>query len=197
MAAATEGKNKATAALRRNKAMSHEVRRAILRHYVERGPKAPIEISHELAIHISKVSYHTRKLLEYDCIELVRTKAVRGSTKHFYRATDRHLVDESGWDELDPATREGILGDVMQPIVDDFTAAVTGETLGLDGRFHITREPLRSMDREGYDELLAAHMRLYQETHEIARRSAERMVASGEPSIAVSSGQACFIVPGF
>jgi Helix-turn-helix domain len=177
--------------------MSHPVRRAMLRHYVETGPIAPVEVANALDIDLSKASYHSRILLELGCLELVKTEPVRGSTKHYYRATERHLVDTQDWTELDPSEREGVLIDCMQPIIDDFTSAVRDRTVGDDGRFHITRTPIRALDQDGLDELLAAHLRLFEETSEIERRAAERMAATGEDSISVSTAQTCFVVDSF
>jgi DNA-binding transcriptional ArsR family regulator len=181
----------------RRLAMSHPTRRRLLRHYVEHGPMAPVEVANDLDLNLTNVSYHSRTLCKLGVIELVKTEPRRGSTKHYYRAIDRHLVDESEWENLDVAERDGVLGDVMQPGIDDFSAASRAGTLGQDGRFHITREPIRSIDQEGYDELLALHMRTFEETHEIISRAVGRMKESGEEPVAVSSGQTCFIVPGF
>jgi DNA-binding transcriptional ArsR family regulator len=181
----------------RLRAMSHPVRRAMLRHYIETGPIAPVEVANAIGIDLSKASYHSRILLELGCLELVRTEQVRGSTKHYYRATERHLIETPQWSEIPDELREGTLIDTMQPIIDDFTGAVRAQTFGDDGRFHITRTPIRALDQEGLDELLAAHMKLFEEASEIERRAAERMSASGEDSISVSTAQTCFVVDSF
>jgi DNA-binding transcriptional ArsR family regulator len=194
---AVESAGELNASESRLRAMSHPVRRAMLRHYVEVGPVAPVEVANELEIDLSKASYHSRILVELGCLELVRTEQVRGSTKHYYRATERHLVDNRAWDELDQDEREGVLIDCMQPIVDDFTGAIRDGTVGEDNRFHITRTPIRALDQDGLDELLTAHMKLFEEASEIERRAAERMATSGEPSISVSTSQACFVVDSF
>jgi DNA-binding transcriptional ArsR family regulator len=196
-ASAVESVGELNAAEARLRAMSHPVRRAMLRHYIEAGPIAPVEVANAINIDLSKASYHSRILLELGCLELVRTEQVRGSTKHFYRATERHLVDNQAWDDLDPEQREGVLVDCMQPIVDDFTGALRDGTIGGDGRFHLTRMPIHALDQEGFDELLAAHRRLFDETSEIERRAAERMAKTGEESVSVSTAQTCFVVDSF
>ncbi len=48
----------------RLRAMSHPVRRAMLRHYIETGPIAPVEVANALGVDLSKASYHSRILLE-------------------------------------------------------------------------------------------------------------------------------------
>jgi DNA-binding transcriptional ArsR family regulator len=177
--------------------MSHPIRRAMLRHYIETGPIAPVEVANALGVDLSKASYHSRILVELGFLELVSTEQVRGSTKHFYRATERHLIDNKSWTELEQDQKEGALVDGMQPIIDDFTSAVRAGTFDDDGRFHITRTPIRALDQDGLDELLAAHLKLFEETSEIERRAAERMAASGEDSISVSTAQTCFVVDTF
>jgi len=196
-ASAVENVGELNASESRLRAMSHPVRRAMLRHYIEAGPVAPVEVANALGVDLSKASYHSRILVELGFLELTRTEQVRGSTKHYYRATERHLVDNRAWTELGPDEREGVLVDGMQPIIDDFTGAVRDGTFSDDGRFHITRTPIRALDGEGLDELLAAHMRLFEEVAEIERRAAERMATSGEDSISVSTAQTCFVVDSF
>jgi DNA-binding transcriptional ArsR family regulator len=192
-AGAVENVGELNASESRLRAMSHPVRRAMLRHYIEVGPIAPVEVANAIGIDLSKASYHSRILLELGCLELVKTEQVRGSTKHYYRATERHLIESPQWSEMPTELREGALVDTMQPI----TGAVRADTFSDDGRFHITRTPIRALDQAGLDELLAAHLRLFDETSEIERRAAERMAASGEDSISVSTAQTCFVVDSF
>jgi len=181
----------------RRKAMSDPVRRAVLRDYVEHGPKAPVEVGNDLGIELSKVSYHTRVLKKLGCLELVAERPVRGSVKHFYVATERHLVSQAEFEGLPETERKGVVADAFQPMIDDVTSAVAAGTLGKDGDFHITRIPVRAMDAEGYSELRAAYMRLYEETSEISKRAGLRMAESGEESFPVSAGLTCFVVDKF
>lgn len=182
----------------RIKAMSHPVRRKILKHIVEHGPIAPVEIHHDLRIDMSKSSYHCRVLVELGCAEVVRTEPIRGSMKHWLIATERPMVEDPEWEELDPVVREGILAAVMQSAIDDFKSGANDGTIGQTADdFHMTRVPLRALDKEGFAELRDAHQRLFEETSEIARRAAERMAKSKESPIAVSSSQLCFRVESF
>ena len=140
----------------RLKAMQHPLRRAILLLLVEKGVSSPVEMARVLGDDTRSVTYHVKRLVDLDCAELVREEKVRGAIKHYYRATDRHLVDTDEWEDLDPALRDGVLADVMQPTVDDFTASVQAGILGSDNRFHVTRTPL-TLDQAGFGEALAAH----------------------------------------
>ena len=70
------------------KAMSHPLRAAILRVLNDRTA-SPAELARELDDHLHNVSYHTKRLEQLGCVELVKERHVRGAVEHFYRATTR------------------------------------------------------------------------------------------------------------
>lgn len=177
----------------RIKAMSHPLRSEILRILTERT-SSPAEMARELEEELSNVSYHTKQLVEFECAELVSTRPVRGALEHFYRATERHLIDTEEWEELDPLVAEDLLCDIVQKVLDDFVASIRGEVIGADENFHLTRTLLH-LDQEGMQEALEAHERARLEILDIQARAADRMVNSGESGIKVSSSQGCFGLP--
>jgi len=177
----------------RIKAMSHPLRAAILRIIADRTA-SPAEMARELDEELSNVSYHTKQLVEFDCAELVSTRPVRGALEHFYRATERHLIDTEAWEELEPVIAEDLVCEFMQRILDDFVASARAQLVGGDKDFHLTRTPL-VLDQEGVQEALDAHERARLEILEIEARSAARMVESGEEGTNVSSSQGLFKMP--
>jgi DNA-binding transcriptional ArsR family regulator len=181
------------AAQNRIKAMNHPLRAALLRILVERT-SSPAEMARELNEDLSNVSYHTKQLVELECAELVSTRPVRGALEHFYRATERSQIAKEEWGELDPVMAESFLGEIMQKILDDFVVSARASSVGSDPDFHLGRTPLL-LDQEGLKEALEEHQRAHQEMLDIAARSAERMIGSGEEGINVSSSQACFKMP--
>lgn len=181
------------AAENRIKAMSHPLRAEILRILTERI-SSPAEMARELEEELSNVSYHTKQLVEFECAELVSTRPVRGALEHFYRATERHLIDTEDWDELNPVIAEDLVCEFMQKILDDFVASARKQLIGGDRDFHLTRT-LLVLDQEGLREALEAHERARLEIVEIAARSADRMVESGEQGTRVSTSQGCFKLP--
>ncbi|HXS32736.1 MAG TPA: helix-turn-helix domain-containing protein [Solirubrobacterales bacterium] len=71
-------------------ALAHPLRRRILRKMIEdSGQISPRELAIDLDEPLSALSYHVRVLAECGAIKLVRTKQIRGSTQHFYRAAMR------------------------------------------------------------------------------------------------------------
>jgi DNA-binding transcriptional ArsR family regulator len=181
------------AAQNRIKAMNHPLRAALLRILVERT-SSPAEMARELDEDLSNVSYHTKQLVELECAELVNTRPVRGALEHFYRATERSLLEHEEWDELDPVIAENFLVEIMEKVLDDFVIAARGKTIGENSDFQLTRTPL-VLDQEGLQEALALHERTRHELVDIASRSAARMVESDKDGINVSSSQACFKMP--
>jgi|SRR6476620_2766031 len=177
----------------RIKAMSHPLRASILRILADRTA-SPAEMARELDEELSNVSYHTKQLVGFDCAELVSTRPVRGALEHFYRATERHLIDTEEWEELDPLVAEGILGEIMQKMIDDFVASAKARLIGADKDFHLTRTPL-VFDAEGLQEALEVQEKARLELLEVEARSAARMVKSGEEGTNVSSSQTLFKMP--
>jgi DNA-binding transcriptional ArsR family regulator len=73
-------------------ALGHPMRRRILREMLGQPAEvSPRELASTLSEPLSALSYHVRVLAECEAIELVRTRQIRGSTQHFYRA----VVDAS------------------------------------------------------------------------------------------------------
>lgn len=177
----------------RIKAMSHPLRAAILRIIAERTA-SPAEMARELEEELSNVSYHAKQLVEFECAELVSTRPVRGALEHFYRGTERHLIDVEEWEDLDPVLAEDILCEIVQRMLDDFVIAIRSETVGKDDKFHLTRTPL-VVDDQGMREALEAHERVRLELLDIQARSAGRLVESKEQGIRLSSSQALFKMP--
>ena len=175
------------------KAMSHPLRAAILRVLNDRTA-SPAELARELDDHLHNVSYHTKRLEQLGCVELVKERHVRGAVEHFYRATTRSLVDTSDWEGLDPVIKEDLVGEVMQKILDDFVASASARIVGSDKDLWLTRTPL-VLDDEGLREAQAIHERAFEEVQEVEARSAERLLKAKEEGMPVSSSQALFKMP--
>jgi DNA-binding transcriptional ArsR family regulator len=67
-------------------ALRHPLRRQILQAMPDGQPLSPRQLATSLAQPLSNVSYHVRVLVDCGVLELVRTRQVRGSMQHFYRA---------------------------------------------------------------------------------------------------------------
>lgn len=162
---------------RLRKALSHELRVQILT-VANQREVSPSEFSDELDVPLSNVSYHFRKLLEYDCIELTREVPVRGSHEHRYVGTRRGLISDGDWAQLGKGTQAGVRIAGFQDLINRCTQAVEGETFDAreDAAFYWV--PM-SLDEIGWKEMQAAIRRIIDEVEEFEVESTRR-VANGE-----------------
>lgn len=177
------------------KAMSHPLRAEIFRILNDRTA-SPSELARELGEEVPLVNHHVKYLVKLDCAQLVAEKKVAGAgvLEHFYRATERHLVDTEDWEELHPVLAEGLVVEFMQLIIDDFVASARAKMVGASKLFHLTRTPI-IVDAEGRQRILDIHESTRLEILEEQARSAERMQESNEPGIQCSSSQGFYEVP--
>lgn len=175
-------------------AMSHPLRARILRLLVERGVMSPAGLTRELQANLRSVSYHVRRLEELECAELVYTRPVRGALEHFYRATERPMIDTDEFENIDPIMAEDLVLHTYQRMIDDFVASRKARMVGFDRHFHLCRNPL-IVDEEGFQEAMEMYEQCRLRLSEIERRSAERRTASGTPGIPVTGSSSFFKVP--
>lgn len=65
-------------------ALSHPLRRQILRVLADELPRSPSDLAESLDLPLPSVSYHVRVLASRGAVRLVRTTPSRGSERHFY-----------------------------------------------------------------------------------------------------------------
>jgi DNA-binding transcriptional ArsR family regulator len=153
------------------KAISHPLRHRLLSLLDERIA-SPNELARELGLPLGRVSYHIRLLADLGAIELVRTEPRRGALEHFYRAVTRAWFSEDDWARLPRAARRGIVGQNLQRIFSDVTAAV--DAGGFDGpASQVTRKPLE-LDERGLEEVTEVLTSAAARVNQINAESADR-----------------------
>src|ERR1700733_14753449 len=133
------------------KALAHPLRVRILSS-LQKGISSPNQLAQELGEPLGNVSYHVKTLLEYDCVELVKTEPRRGAVEHFYRATERAFFSDADWAKIPASARKGIDGVILEAIGQDATAAMTEGTIDARTDTHISRTPM-VLDESGWTEL--------------------------------------------
>lgn len=73
------------------KALAHPLRAQILAELVEEA--SPKTLARRLKQPLGSVSYHVGVLQNLGCVELTRTRPVRGALEHFYRARVRVRIE--------------------------------------------------------------------------------------------------------
>lgn len=135
------------------KALAHPLRVRILTS-LQKGISSPNQLSQELGEPLGNVSYHVKTLLEYSCVELVKTEPRRGAVEHFYRATERAFFSDADWAKIPASARKGISGAILETIGQDATQALITGTIDNRTDSHLTRTPLL-LDEQGWQELNA------------------------------------------
>jgi DNA-binding transcriptional ArsR family regulator len=162
-----------TVETRMMKALSHPLRWRILE-YLAAGPASPSTIATELGEPLGNVSYHVKTLLEYDCVELVKTEPRRGAVEHFYRATDRAFLSDSDWAKIPASARKGISGSILESIGQSATDAMAEGTIEGRKDSHLSDTPL-VLDEKGWKELNKALSDTVKRAGEIQKEARKRL----------------------
>jgi hypothetical protein len=138
---------------------------------------SPSDLAAELGEPIGNVSYHTRILARLGCVELVKTKQVRGAVEHYYRAVVRPVFSDEDWAELPKSIRKSLADAVLAEIADDMGAAATEGGFDRDD-VHLARTPL-VLDKQGWQDLNVLLQEVSDKALEIQAESASRLQADG------------------
>ena len=155
------------------KALAHPLRVRILSS-LHKGISSPNQLAQELGEPLGNVSYHVKTLLEYDCVELVKTEPRRGAVEHFYRATDRAFLSDSDWAKIPASARKGISGSILEMVGHDATAALMAGSIDARSDSHVSRTPL-VLDEKGWTELTELLATTLNRAIEIQEESASRL----------------------
>ena len=158
------------------RAIGHPLRLRLLTIFNERVA-SPSDLAAELGEPIGNVSYHTRILARLGCVELVKTKQVRGAVEHYYRAVVRPVFSDDDWAELPLSIRKSLAGAVLTEIADDMGAAANEGGFDRDD-VHLSRTPL-TLDQQGWQEINQLLQELGDQALEIQAQSAARLQADG------------------
>jgi DNA-binding transcriptional ArsR family regulator len=175
------------------KALAHPLRVRILTS-LHKGISSPNQLSQELGEPLGNVSYHVKTLLEYDCVELVKTEPRRGAVEHFYRATERAFFSDSDWAKIPASARKGISGVILEAIGSDSTKALVAGSIDAHTDSHLSRTPL-IVDKQGWDEITTMLAETLNRAIEIQEQSASRLAEGDAESISTMLGILHFEVP--
>jgi DNA-binding transcriptional ArsR family regulator len=155
------------------KALAHPLRVRILSS-LHKGISSPNQLAQELGEPLGNVSYHVKTLLEYDCVELVKTEPRRGAVEHFYRATERAFFSASDWQKIPASARKGISGSILEMVGHDATEALMAGSIDARSDSHVSRTPL-VLDEKGWTELTELLAETLNKAIEIQEGSATRL----------------------
>jgi DNA-binding transcriptional ArsR family regulator len=158
------------------RAIGHPLRLRLLTIFNERVA-SPSDLAAELGEPIGNVSYHTRILARLGCVELVKTKQVRGAVEHYYRAVVRPVFSDDDWAELPLSIRKSLAGAVLTEIADDMGASANAGGFDRD-EVHLSRTTV-TLDSQGWQDLNEALQEVSDRALEIQAESAARLQSDG------------------
>src|SRR5215203_652637 len=158
------------------RAIGHPLRLRLLTIFNERVA-SPSDLAAELGEPIGNVSYHTRILARLGCVELVKTKQVRGAVEHYYRAVVRPVFSDDDWAELPLSIRKSLAGAVLTEIADDMGASASEGGFDRD-EVHLSRTTL-TLDQQGWQELNELLQEVADQALGIQAQSAARLHSDG------------------
>ncbi len=155
------------------KVLSHPLRFRILERLNEREA-SPSEIAKYLNEPLGNVSYHFKVLEQYDAVELVGTRPVRGALEHIYRASARPYLNGDEWSKLPQSVRNQIFGGLLETAWQHVARAATAGGFD-DADTHVSWTNL-DLDRQGYDEMVELLVSTLDRALEIKAEAAGRLV---------------------
>lgn len=168
------------------KALAHPLRVRILTS-LHKGISSPNQLSQELGEPLGNVSYHVKTLLEYDCVELVKTEPRRGAVEHFYRATERPFLNDAEWAKIPASARKGITGAMLEALGEDATQAMIAGTADKRTDRHMSRTPLL-LDGKAWDDLTAMLEETLDRAIKIGEEAATRLAEEKSDPIPTTLG---------
>lgn len=175
------------------RALAHPLRVEILRQ-LEKGPSSPTQLADCIGDHLSNVSYHTKVLLECECIELVEIIPRRGAVEHIYRLKPGGTIGSGAWREVPPALRTHYAGSSLTTFTERAIEALDAGTAESREGSGLTWLPL-TIDEQGWKELRRVRRKVEDLFRAVGDRSAERMEGT-ETGIPVIVAVAAFEVGG-
>ncbi|HEU5064088.1 MAG TPA: winged helix-turn-helix domain-containing protein [Solirubrobacterales bacterium] len=175
------------------KALAHPLRVRILSS-LHKGISSPNQLAQELGEPLGNVSYHVKTLLEYNCVELVKTEPRRGAVEHFYRATDRAFLSDSDWAKIPASARKGISGSILESIGQSATDAMSAGTIESRSDSHLSDTPLQ-LDPQGWKDLNKVLADTVKQADKIQKEARKRLGKDKDDAIATKLAIMHFEVP--
>jgi hypothetical protein len=128
---------------------------------------------------LANISYHCRKLEEFDFLTLVKERPVRGATEHFYEANIEAVFEDEEWSGMSEGERRDISRVVWQRLIAQVEGSMHQHTFDARTDRWLAWGPLE-LDEQGWEELMDEISETYVGINAIKRQAEARLAASGE-----------------
>jgi len=146
---------------------------------------------------ISRVDRHFKKLAEHGWLRLIRSESGgrrRGSTEHFYRATELAVFDHETWAQVPYSIRISYSWRTFKQLAERVREALQEGTFDVPPQSHLSWTPL-FLDESGWDRVVAAFAELFGLLFEEQADAKLRIFHSEEESMLATVGLAVFESP--
>ncbi|HEX7245374.1 MAG TPA: winged helix-turn-helix domain-containing protein [Solirubrobacterales bacterium] len=167
-------------------ALRHEVREHILAVLNERVAST-VEIGDEIELDVTAFYKQVQILEELGLIEEVCTRPARGGTEHFFQATPAAYFSDEDWKDLPASVKADIDFAFIRGFVTEALEAIEHGTFHARDDKHTTWMPF-VLDLRGWKEVVRLLRSTLRKLMAIQKRSALRLLMSGEPGIPVTVG---------
>jgi DNA-binding transcriptional ArsR family regulator len=167
--------------------LGHRIRIEVLATLNE-GCYSQDELSRRIGVPLSTVGYHIKELLDDGSIELARTKMVRNTLQHYYRAIKMPFYTDEEIAAMPPEGRQATAGVILQASTAEAMAALWAGRMMRDPSVWLTWRWF-NVDKQGRRDIADEQARSWARFPEIEAESAGRMAKSNEKptSIIVTS----------
>jgi len=154
------------------KALTHPLRVRILEILSEQLA-SPLEMARLTGQKLGDVSYHTKVLLEYDLLELVRTEPRRGAVEHFYRAKPQADLGSRSWQEVPGPLQQHLAAASLDTFLAHVVPAIaTGDLQARKGAAFTCQQ--LTVDESGWREIVRILQTVEERIHRVAKKCEER-----------------------
>jgi DNA-binding transcriptional ArsR family regulator len=175
------------------KALNHPVRVKALTILTEKIA-SPKEISAQIEMPLSNVSYHVRVLDELGLVEIVEEESVRGSVAHFYKAVERPLIDNPDWEKLSTRVRSAFSGYVIETLMSDAASSLAAGVFDRRDDRHLSRTSL-TLDEKAWRKVSEIQAKALDQILKEQAAATIRLSKSEAEAIQAVAGMTCFEVP--
>jgi len=152
------------------------------------------DLAKRLSVKTYNADYHLKKLLEYDCVEVVKRVRVRGTQKTIYRAKVKVEFPQGIFESLPSSVQKLVLAAVFMTSASDAQVALLADVFEKRPESHASWTNLK-LDEQGWQELVERVDSILLAGKEIEAGARERLDDQDEEPLIVSLNLSAFVLP--
>jgi DNA-binding transcriptional ArsR family regulator len=148
------------------------------------GSYSQDELARRISQPLSTIGHHVKELLDDGSIELARTKIVRNTVQHFYRAIEVPFHSDEEIAAMTPEERQALAGVILEASMAEALSAFWAGKMIHDPRVWLSWRWF-NVDAQGRDDIADEQARSWTRVQEIEAEATERRTESGEDAVSI------------